>query len=62
MLLNKTQKVPSAMAFLDCVDSFEPEMGLLRFVGYSKRPPTIIDHKLAILVMEEGEQMPCYVR
>ena len=62
MSLNKTQSVPSAMAFLDCVAPFQPELGMLRFVGSPRWPPAIIDHKLPILVMEESEQMPCCVR
>jgi hypothetical protein len=62
MPLNETQILQSAMAFLDCVDSFQPELGLFEFVRQPKWPLTIIDFKLAVLVSRESEQMPCCER
>ena len=60
MPLSETKELQSTMAFLDCIDSFEPKLGILGIVRQPKRPPIIVDDKLAILVSQASEQTPYY--
>jgi len=60
MPLSETKELQSAMALLDCLDSFDPKLAILGIFKQPKRPPIIVGNNLIILVSQASEQTPYY--